>query len=234
MSDTTKKLEELFTAEREVRRLHIELVDGDQAPLVAQLATAIAATENLDEDERVVRLVRIASLLGELEGPKTVDLLIDILAADEPEARRVAGEALEEHAFDRFKEVALGIERALERMPNGSPALYELPYLLLEVGEPGIVKLLGKFLQHKDPEAVASAIEALVEFGDPSASAMFAALEKDTREVPLEDDEGEEGRVTLGELAREAREILAAAAPESAPGGDDRGRPRGAPSRSGR
>lgn len=235
MSDTTKKLEALFTAEREVRRLHIEIVDGEQAPLVAHLGAAIAATENLDEDERVLRLVRIAALLGELEGPKTVDLLIDILASDEPEARRVAGEALEEHAFDRFKEVALGIERALERMPNGSPALYELPYLLLEVGEPGIVKLLGRFLHHKDPEAVASAIEALVEFGDPSAAAMFVALEKDTREVPLEDDEGEEGRVTLGELAREARELLSAAGAEAqAPQGDDaRGRSRG-PSRPGR
>lgn len=236
MSDTTKNLEDLFSAEREARRLHAELASGDHGALVAQLGAAIEATADVDEDERVLRLVRISGLLGELEGPKSVDLLIDILGSEEPEARHVAGEALEEHAFDRFKEVALGIERALERLPVGNAALYELPYLLLEVGEPGILKLLGRFLSHKDPEAVASAIEAIVEFGDPAAAPMLAALEKDKREVHLEDDEGEEGRVALGELAREARELLTGGASDTLSvrePDESRGRPRG-PSRSGR
>ena len=52
------------------------------------------------------------------------------------EARAVAGEELENIAFERFKEVALGIERALARLPKDSPALTELPYLLAEVAEP--------------------------------------------------------------------------------------------------
>jgi len=32
--------------------------------------------------------------------------------------------------------VALGIERAIGRLPADSPALTELPFLLAEVGEP--------------------------------------------------------------------------------------------------
>lgn len=208
-----RKLEELFAAERQVRNCHGELAELDQAPLVAHLNSAVAQTLTLDdEDERALRLVRISALLEELEGPKVVDLLMDILGSEDPEARHAAGTALEGHAFDRFKEVALGVERALERWPDGSLALEELPYILLEVGEPGVLKLLGRFLAHKDPRAVASAIEALVELGDPAALPLVASLEKDKREVSLEDEEGgEEGHVTIGELAQEAHEILSAA-----------------------
>src|SRR4051812_3449966 len=133
----TKILEDLFSAERDVRRLHAELAESEPAPLVADLAAAIATADSLeDEDERSLRLVRIASLLGEIEGPTAIDLLIDILGtddSDDPEPRMVAGEALKDHAFDRFKEVALGIERALERLPVGNAALCELPYMLVEV-----------------------------------------------------------------------------------------------------
>jgi HEAT repeat protein len=138
-----------------------------------------------------------------------VDLLIDILGGPSPEARGQAAESLEGLAFDRFKEVALGIERAVTRLPKGSPALTELPFLLAEVGEPGCVKLLGRFLQHADGEAVAAAIEAIAELGDPAAIPLLAPLEKDARQVQLDEEEGGESeRVSLGDLAFEAREIL--------------------------
>src|SRR5690606_22953557 len=123
------------------------------------------------------------------------------------EARVAAGEALEGLAFDRFKEVALGIERALARLPKGNPALGELPFLLAEVGEPGSAKLLGRFLQNEDAEVVAAAIEALAELGDPAAIPLLAKLERDGRQVQLEDDDAGE-RVSIADLAHEAREIL--------------------------
>ena len=218
-------LDELFDAERSVRRAHIDLVDADANELLPALEKAAKESfANDDEDEKALRLVRIAAVLGELEGPKPVDLLIDILGADEPEARHAAGVALEDLAYDRFKEVALGVERALERLPKGNLALSELPYLLADIPEGGVMKLLGRFLTHADPEAVAAGLEALVEFGDPSASPLILPLEKDKRQVTLEDDEGEEGKVTIGELAIEARQILAASAagsstPEPGPPG---------------
>ena len=133
---------------------------------------------------------------------------MDILGCDEPEARHAAGEALEGLAFDRFKEVALGVERALERLPDGSPALSELPYLLAQVPEPGVAKLLARFLAHKDADAVAAAIEALVETGDPAALPLLDPLSSDTRKVQLEDEGGTEGEATIAELVAEARTIL--------------------------
>jgi HEAT repeat protein len=208
MATVKASLSALFDAERKARALHAELAAAPRSELVSAIREeATGAISQGDEDEAALRLSRLALLLGDLDGDDVVDLLIDILASDSSEARVVAGEALESLAFDRFKEVALGIERALGRLPKGSPALTELPFLLAEVAEPGCTKLLGRFLKHSDPEAVAAAIEALAELGDPAAIPLLAPLEKDGRHVQIDDEDGGD-RVAIGDLAHEAREIL--------------------------
>ena len=211
MSDPAALLKELFDAERAVRAAHDALLEAPVEGVLPQLERAThdgLTLDELDEDESALRLVRLADLLGEMQGPRVVDLLVDILGCDEPEARHAAGQALGGLAFDRFKEFALGVERALERLPSGSPALAELPYLLAEVPEPGVLKLLARFLAHKDADAVASAIEALVEAGDPSVLPLLEPLAADARKVQLEDDGGTEGEATIAELVAEARSIL--------------------------
>jgi HEAT repeat protein len=198
----------LFDAQRAAREAHDdlgELGQRDPGRLLPVLDKAVRDALALDdEDETSLRLKCLAELLGELDGARVVDLLVDILGCEDSEARRAAGEALSGLAFDRFKDVALGVERALARMPEGSPALAELPYLLAEVPEPGVIKLLGRFLAHRDPDAVASAIEALVEMGDPAARALLEPLAKDPRRVDLED----EGDASIGELVSEALSLL--------------------------
>jgi hypothetical protein len=204
-------LDELFDAERAVRKAHDALVESDPAEVLPVLERATRQALDLDEtdeDESALRLVRIAGVLGEMQGPEVVDLLIDILGGDEPEARHAAGEALSGLAVDRFKEVALGLERAIERLPAGSPALAELPYLLVEVPEPGVSKLLARFLALSDVDAVASAIEALVEIGDSASISLLDSLASDTRRVQLEDEGGTEADATIGELVSEARSLL--------------------------
>ncbi len=236
-AELSRLIDDLYAAERSVRALHARIGDHRSEVQLDALATATAdALKIEDEEESSVRLVRLAQLLGDLEGPKAADLLIDILGTDSLEARRSAGEALEDLAFDRFKELALAVERALERLPHGHAALTELPFLLSEVPEPGVRRLLGRFLSHRDPEAVAAAIEAIVDHADVSAADLLVPLEKDTRNVEMEDEEGAEGQVTIGELATEARTLLAelgaaapidaTRAPPPAPAKD--ARPRGA------
>jgi hypothetical protein len=219
-AEVTVSLSQLFDAERAARRAHAELLGADPGPLLEALDSALKEALALGEEaERALRVARIAPLLAELHGARPVDLLIDILGCEDPEARHAGGEALEDVAYDRFKELALGVERALERLPVGHLALAELPYLLADIPEPGVLKLIGRFLAHKDPDAVAGGLEALVEIGDPSTAGMVAPLETDSRQVVLEDDEGEEGRVTIGELAKEARQLLTPRdAGESEPG----------------
>jgi HEAT repeat protein len=211
MPDLAATLTALFDAERAVRAAHDELVDAEPGavlPVLEKTTRDALTLDELDEDEASLRLVRVAAVLGEMQGPRVVDLLVDILGCDEPEARHAAGEALEGLAFDRFKEVAQGVERALERLPEGSPALSELPYLLAQVPEPGVTKLLARFLAHEDADAVAAAIEALVEMGDPATLPMLDALAGDARKVQLEDEGGTEGEATLAELVAEARTLL--------------------------
>jgi HEAT repeat protein len=212
--DPVANVEALFDAERAARRAHEELAQDDPARIVPVLERAYRETVKLDDgDEASLRLACLAELLGEMEGPRVVDLLVDILGCEDNEARRVAGEALSGLAFDRFKEVALGVERALTRLPEGNPALAELPYLLAEVPEPGVTRLLARFLGHSDPTAVASAIEALVEIGDPSALSLLEPLAGDPRRVELEDEGGTEGDASIAELVSEARSLLAKGVP---------------------
>ena len=197
----------LFDAERTrappSRRARPDRGERAGDALVAELrAEADARSHSKDHEELALRLVRIAGLLGDLHGgrrgrsPRRHPRLRRARRRVTPPAKRSRG-----LAYDRFKEVALGIERALARLPRGQPGADELPFLLAEIPEPGAVKLLGKFLEHADAEAVAAAIEALVEVGDPPRAPLLAPLEKDTRQVQLEDEEGEEERVTIGELA---------------------------------
>ncbi len=225
--DPALTLKALFDAERSAREAQdvlSELAEADPERVLSLLEKASREALALDdEDEASLRLVQISELYGEMQGPRVVDQLIDILGCEDPEARRAAGEALSGLAFDRFKEVALGVERALARLADGSPALAELPYLLAEVPEPGVFKLLGLFLAHKDPDAVASAIEALVEIGDPSALPLLEALVGDARRVELEDEGGTEGDASIGELVVEARALLNANAGSSAAAGQGAG-----------
>lgn len=217
MASAEETLKALFDAERAARQHHSALRAEGDAKLLPILAKATVAALKLEEgEEATLQLVRLALLLGDLEGDKVVDLLVDILGGVSSEARVAAGEGLLGLAFDRFKEVALGIERALERLPKGSPALSELPFLLAEVGEPGCAKLLGRFLGHEDPEVVASAIEAMAELGDPASIPMLAKLERDGRQVQLDDEEGGE-RVSIADLAHEAKEILQEMAEDASP-----------------
>lgn len=199
----------LFDGERAVRATHDSILDEKRESVLD--AAAVAVTEALalgDEEEVGLRLSRVAAILDELGGDRAVDLLIAILGSDAGEARHAAGEGLTNLAFDRFKEVALGVERALKRLPIGDAALPELPFVLLEVPEPGVARIFEKFLAHADGEAVAAAIEASAELGDRSLLPALEKLANDDRIVDLADAEGETGRVRLGDLAVEAAELL--------------------------
>ena len=212
-------LAELFAAEKKARDLADEIADGPPELVLAVLTEAVERARKLaDEPDRIARLESVAKILGSISGPAAVDALIDILGSEEHEARHTAGMVLEEIAFERFKEVALGVERALAKLPPDHLALSELPYILIEVPEPGVIKLVHRFLEHSSEEVAAAAIEACVELGDPSSVPKLAKLERDTRLVEL-DEEGEPDRnadasVTIGELAKEARLLLQSLEPE--------------------
>ncbi len=203
-------LESIVDAERALRAAEAKLMAEPPEAIEATLSAAVAEARELsDRPEACLRLERLADLCAQLPGPAMADALIAILDAPEPQVRVVAGEALLDVAYDYYAEVARAIERALDE-GAAVRALSELPFLLVEVGEPSAPKLLKRFLQHPSGQVVAAAIEAAVELADPALAPALAALAGDTRDASLDEFEGP---ITVGDLAEHARQALSVEEP---------------------
>jgi HEAT repeat protein len=201
-------LSSIFDADRSLRAAEAKLMDDhDPAALEDLLSDAVDGALRLDDRaEATMRLERLADLCAQVPGPRMADALLRILGDDSPSVRTTAGEALLDVAYERYAEVARAIERALTN-GVGAPAAAELPYILAEVGEPSALPLIRRFLDHADPEVVAAAIESLAQLGDPDAASDLERFVDDGRHVTMEDFE-EETATTIGELARDALDLL--------------------------
>jgi HEAT repeat protein len=207
-------LDALFAADLKLREAEAALLEfprgeGDADLLAREFQRATDEAFKLGESgEANARLSRLADLCAQTQGPRSADILLNILNHPAPEVRVAAGEALRDFAYDRYAEVARAIERAIEQKLSG-PALAEVPWILAEIGEPSALPLIGRLLKHPDVEVVASGIEAIAELGDPAGAELLAPLVKDRRVVQLEEEDAGY-TTTLGELASEALTELSA------------------------
>lgn len=201
------ELRRIFEADREMRAAERKLLKTMSEELIALLRRATVEALGLaDRSEASMRLERLADLCAQVPGPEMTDALIEILDDSEPRVRVAAGEALTDVGYERYAEVARGVERALDAKKAG-PAMAELPWILAEIGEPSALPLIRRFLQHPDPNVIATAIEALVHLGDPEAVEDLQGFLGDERNATIDDFESET-RTTLGELAEEALTML--------------------------
>jgi HEAT repeat protein len=196
-------LDSLFAADRALRAAEDAFLDAaDDKTLARTISEAVREARALaDREEQEMRLVRLADLSAQVPGPETVDALLAILDHEEPAVRNEAGECLLDVAYERFKEVALGIERLLDRGHSG-PAMEELPFMLTEIRDPDPLPLVARFLAHPKGEIAAAAIEALASYGDPAATKHLQKLEGDPRQVTLPDLD--DATATIGDLAADA------------------------------
>lgn len=203
MDRARQHLTKLFDADRALRAAEDAFLESaDEKALAHTLAEAVREACSLeDPDEQEMRLMRLADLCAQVQGPETVDALLSILDHDEPAVRNEAGECLLDVAYERFKEVATGIERLLARGHSGH-AMEELPFVLCEIRDPDPVPLVSRFLAHPRGEVVAAAIEALAAYGDPGAIRHLEKLTEDPREVTL--PELDDAKATIGDLAADA------------------------------
>jgi HEAT repeat protein len=202
------ELQRIFDADRTLRKAESVLLRKKGSDeLIALLEHE---TENAlhmeDREEATVRLERLADLCAQVPGPRMTDALIAILNDGEPRVRVAAGEALRDLGYERYAEVARGIERALDIEADG-PAMSELPWVLAEIAEPSALPLIRRFLGHPSSDVVAAAIEALAQLGDAEAVPDLERFVGDSRVVIIEDFE-HETKTTLGELAAEALSML--------------------------
>ena len=207
MSSPKEALQAIFDAERALRAHERALLELEDGALRAALTAAVAEASKLeDRSESVLRLERLADLCAQVDGPQMVDALIAILDHDAPSVRVQAAEALVDVGFERYAELARGVERAIADGKQLN-ALQELPWALVEIAEPSARPLIARLLAHREVEVVASAVEALAELGDPAAIADLTPLQDDPRPIELEDDEGLQS-ATLGDLVTESIEAL--------------------------
>lgn len=210
MGKAGARLEAIFEADRTLRREEKALLALDPDEVGAALTEAVKlALADGESPESAMRLERLADLCAQVHGPSMVDALIAILGSEAQSARIEAYEALQDVAYERYAEVARGIERLLETGDRGH-AMRELPFMLAEIAEPSARPLITRFLKVDDVDIQAAAIEALAELGDDAAIADLEPFCSDTRRVEPEDEDEPSG--TLGELATEAIAVL---------GGDD-------------
>ncbi len=207
----TDELQSIFDADRALQKAEGELLRKKGAEeLIDLLERETAhALQIEDRKEGTMRLERLADLCAQVPGPRMTDALIAILNDDEPRVRVAAGEALRDLGYERYAEVARGIERVLDRDADG-PAMSELPWVLAEVAEPSALPLIRRFLDHPNSDVVAAAIEALAQLADPEALPDLKRFVGDARVVVIEDFE-DETKTTLGELAEDALEMLGVA-----------------------
>ena len=202
------ELQRMFDADRALRKAEFKLLrKKGSEELVSLLERETEQALRLDDrTEGTMRLERLADLCAQVPGPKMTDALIAILNDPEPRVRVAAGEALRDLGYERYAEVARGIERALGRKDDGL-AMSELPWVLAEIAEPSALALLRRFLDHPDADVVAAAIEALAQLRDPDSISDLERFLSDSRVVLIEDFE-DETKTTLGELAADALEIV--------------------------
>ncbi len=198
----------MFDADRTIRDAESRLLeDKRSSELVALLESEThAALELEDRAEATMRLERLADLCAQVPGPRMTDALIAILDDDEPRVRVAAGEALRDLGYERYAEVARGIERALDRGEAGL-SMSELPWVLAEIAEPSALSLIRRFLDHPSADVVAASIEALAQLQDPESMPDLERFVDDDRIVIIDDFE-DETKTTLGELARQALEMV--------------------------
>ncbi|MDH5675870.1 MAG: HEAT repeat domain-containing protein [Myxococcales bacterium] len=206
--DPKATLEAIFDADRQLRLRERELLAGDEKSVAELLSREVQqALELEDLEESSMRCQRLADLCAQVPGPAMVDALIALIDLAPTSARVEAYDALLDAAYDRYAEVARGIERALDNERHLS-AMGELAFLLAEVQEPSALPLIARVLKIDDVRVQASAIEALVTLGDAAAIEHLEAFEEDERQLPPDPEDPGFEQGTLGELAAEAIEAL--------------------------
>ena len=202
------ELQRIFDADRVLRSAESVLLrkKGSKELITLLERETENALQMEDRHKGEVRLERLADLCAQVPGPRMTDALIAILNDGEPRVRVAAGEALRDLGYERYAEVARGIERALDRNADGL-AMSELPWVLAELAEPSARPLIRRFLDHPSADVAAAAIEALAQLQDPDALADLERFVGDKRLVVIEDFE-DETKTTLGELAEDALEML--------------------------
>jgi HEAT repeat protein len=149
-------------------------------------------------------LVRITEMLINYDSVAVAKLLGAGLGHPNPDVRLLSGDAMLHLTEEGLERIMPAVEDTLK---EGGLGAEEMPFLLTDVDDPEIPRVLERFLGQENADVVASAIEAIAEYGDPTSIPALEKLTGDTRPVSVEDNT-DHADWTIGRLAEEAVDML--------------------------
>ena len=130
-------------------------------------------------------LVRITEMLINYDSEAVAKLLGAGLGHPNPDVRLLSGDAMLHLTEEGLQRIMPAVEEILER---GGLGAEEMPFLLTDVDDPEVPRILERFLNQDEADVVASAIEAMAEYGDPNSIPVLEQLTGDTRPVSVEEN----------------------------------------------
>jgi len=198
-------ISEIIGLDERIANLRDELDSLPQTERLAALREQIAGVlgQTGESDALPLSLVRMVELACGLDD--AADVIKPGLDSANPDVRQLTGEALLTLTETGVDPIMPAVEHALG---SGGAAAEEMPFILAMIEDAGVPRVIERFLSAAQEEVVASAIEALADAGDRNSIAALTPLADDTRTVSLDGGRGD-ATVTLGELAKEAMEVIA-------------------------
>jgi HEAT repeat protein len=134
-------------------------------------------------------------------------VLVPGLEHENPDVRHMTGEALLNLVEDDVERLRPAVDYAAKK---GGDAAEEMIFVLAATDDEEAPRLIERFLTHSETDVVVAAIEALADTGDEQSITVLEDFVDDPREVKLDadDDGGEQETWRLGDIAREAIEMI--------------------------
>ncbi len=200
-------IEQIIALDEKISSLRDELaqcpVEEQERELIARFGELLDKTK--EDDTVEVGLIRIADLLLSLSTPAAVLSVGQGLGHANEDVRFLAGDAILHLAGDGIDKIMPLVDEAFKK---GARVSEELPYLLMDTGAPEARGILERFLGHENPEVVANTMECIAELDEPEAIEALEKLTTDERTVTAEVDGVDKAKWTIGQLAKEAIEML--------------------------
>ena len=207
-----KILDEILALDAKIADLRDQFKELDEGSRFTALETL---TYDLfqrtgDLDPMPMSMLRAVDLVCDLE--KGAVILGAGMGHPNENVRELCGHSLVTLSEEGSDAIVPAVDLVLE---TGGHAAQEMPFVLTYVDSPEATGHIVRFLEVDDAEIVASAIEALAELRDPEAIPALQKLVDDTREVPMDeedfddgDDSGAARMLSLGALATDAIEFI--------------------------
>jgi HEAT repeat protein len=206
--DARKILEEIIGLDEKIAQLRDRFEQVPEPQQAAALERVLEETRKAtgEDDPLPLAMVRSTELAVALE-TLAAKVLVPGLEHANPDVRHLTGEALLNLVEDDVERLRPAVDHAFER---GGPAAEEMVFVLAAVDDDEAPRLIERFLVHPEADVVAVAIEALADAGDEQSIAVLEDYVDDPREVKTGGDDEDGGQETwrIGDIAREAIEMI--------------------------